>query len=64
MSERFVGFPPVVFLTTYFQLVLILRQEINLQVNNLIVLLFVAKQIGLTSETDLFCFLNQKRTTA
>lgn len=64
ISERFVGFPPVVFLTTYFQLLLILRQEINLQINNLIVFLFVAEQIGLTSETDLFCFLNQKRTTA
>lgn len=64
ISERFVGFPPVVFLTTYFQLVFILRQEINLQISNSIVLLFVAEQIGLTSETDLFCFLNQKRTTA
>lgn len=64
ISERFVGFPPVVFLTTYFQLVFILRQEINLQINNLIVLLLVTAQIGLTSETDLFCFLNQKRTTA
>lgn len=64
ISERFVGFPPVVFLTTYFQLVFILRQEISLQINDSNVLLLVAEQIGLTSETDLFCFLNQKRTTA